>query len=97
MIDPIGRPIAMLPDIKVNSPRKNKGPSSMDCRERGSYERGVYPTQDTSRMETAKGRSRHQNNSKRLVRNSEGKNVSTKGKSFKESLAIELTEGRESP
>ena len=31
---------------------KYKGPSSMDCRERGSHAAGVYPTQDTSRMET---------------------------------------------
>ena len=29
------------------------GPFSMDCRERESHARGVYPTQDTSRMETA--------------------------------------------
>ena len=27
---------------------------SMDCRERGSHARGVYPTQDTSRMGTAR-------------------------------------------
>ena len=26
----------------------------MDCRERGSYERGAYPTQYTSRMETVR-------------------------------------------
>ena len=31
-----------------------RGTSSMDCRERGSNARGVYPTQYTSRMETAK-------------------------------------------
>ena len=33
---------------------KYKGPFSMDCRERGSYARGVYPTQDTSRMGTVR-------------------------------------------
>ena len=26
----------------------------MDCREQGSHARGVYPTQDTSRMGTAR-------------------------------------------
>ena len=26
----------------------------MDCREQGSYARGVYPTQDTSRMGTSR-------------------------------------------
>ena len=42
---------------EVNSvvPRpKYKGPFSMDCREQGSRARGVYPTQDTSRMGTAR-------------------------------------------
>ena len=29
---------------------KCKGPSSMDCKERGSHARGVHPKQDTSRM-----------------------------------------------
>ena len=29
-------------------------PFSMDCRERGSHARGVYTTQDTLRMGTAK-------------------------------------------
>ena len=33
--------------------RKYKGTSGMDCRERGSHARGLYPTQYTSRMETA--------------------------------------------
>ena len=31
---------------------KYKGPFSMDNRERGSYARGVYPTQDTSHKGT---------------------------------------------
>ena len=30
------------------------GPFSMDYRERGSHAQGVYPTQDTSHMGTAK-------------------------------------------
>ena len=33
---------------------KYKGPFSMDYRERGSHIRGVYPTQYTSRIETAR-------------------------------------------
>ena len=52
----------------------------MECREQGSHALGVYPKQDTSRMGTARGSSRHQNNSKRVVRNMEGRNVGTKGK-----------------
>ena len=31
-----------------------RGTSSIDCRERGSHVRGVYHTQYTSRMETAR-------------------------------------------
>ena len=43
------------PTTKHNPKRtKYKGPSSMDCRERESHARGVYPTQDTSRMGTAR-------------------------------------------
>ena len=37
----------------ITTRRKYKGTSNMDCRERGSYARGVYPTH-TSRMGTAK-------------------------------------------
>ena len=33
---------------------KYNGPFSIDCMERGSHARGVYPIQDTSRMGTAK-------------------------------------------
>ena len=33
---------------------KYKGPSSMGCRERRSHARGVYPTQYTSHMRTAR-------------------------------------------
>ena len=47
--------------LRVCSPRENvvkdrnrRGTSSMDCRVRGFHERGVYPTQYTSRMEIAR-------------------------------------------
>ena len=79
----------------------------MNCRERGSHARGVYPTQDTSRMRIArvkqKVRSGLQNNCKRVVRNMEENNVVMKGKSPKQSLTsaddqnIELLEGHKSP
>ena len=51
--------------------RNTRGTSRMNYREWGSHAQGVYPTQYTSRMGTAKnegrGRSRHKNNSKRLI------------------------------
>ena len=47
------------------------------CSERRPHARDVYPTQDTSRMATARGRSRYTNQSKRAVRNMEEKNVGT--------------------
>ena len=50
----------------------DKEPSSTDYRERRFYARGVYLAQNTSRMETARGRSRHKNNSKGIVCNIEG-------------------------
>ena len=40
-------------DIAIDRP-KYKGPFSMACGERGSHARGVYHTQDTSRMGTAR-------------------------------------------
>ena len=46
----------------------------------------VYPTQDTLRMGTARGRSRHKSNSKRRGINMEERNVGTKGKSPKQDL-----------
>ena len=46
-----GRPITTLRPLS-HLALKCKGPSSMSCRDRGSYARGVYPTQDTSRMGT---------------------------------------------
>ena len=36
--------------------QKYAGSSSADCRDRGLHARGVYPTQDTSRMGTARAR-----------------------------------------
>ena len=38
----------------VAKDRTTRGTSSIDCRERGSQARGEYPTQYTSRMETAR-------------------------------------------
>ena len=38
----------------VAKDRNTRGTSSIDCRERGSYARSVYPTQYTSRMETSR-------------------------------------------
>ena len=78
----------------------------MDYRERGSQARGVYHTQDTSRMGTVRVKqqgSRHKNNSKRVVINLEERDVDTKGKSPKQSLTsaevlnIEISEEHESP
>ena len=81
---------------------KYKGPFSMDYRERGSHARGVYHTQDTSLMttarvkedSTARGRSTHKNNGKRVVKYLEERNVGTKLKSSKQGLtsAEDLTD-----
>ena len=74
----------------------------MVYKERGSHARGVYPTQYTSGMGTARERKRHKNNV-RIVRNLEERCVGTKRKSPKQDLTsvkdltIELSEGRESP
>ena len=38
----------------VAKDRSTRGTSSMDCRERGSHVRGLYPTQLLSSMETAR-------------------------------------------
>ena len=38
----------------ITTRRKYKGTSSIDCRDRGSYARGVYPTQYTSRIGAAR-------------------------------------------
>ena len=37
----------------VAKDQNTRGTSGMDCRERGSHARGVYPSQHTSRMELA--------------------------------------------
>ena len=61
------------PNIKANPPKYNPKFKDINYRERGSHAGCVYPTQNTSRMETARetrGR-RYQNNSKR-VRNLKG-------------------------
>ena len=68
----------------------------MDHRERVPHARGVYSTQDTSRMVTEKvkqeKKNRRYNYSKRVVRNMEGRNVGTKRKVSKQRLKIvELT------
>ena len=62
----------------------------MDYRERGSHARGVYHTQDTPRMGTARVKQEEkkdtENNSKRVVRNLEERNVGKKEKSPKQGL-----------
>ena len=57
----------------------------MDYRERGSHARGVYPSQDTSRMGTARVRQEQETDTTiaRVVRNLEERNEGTKGKSPK--------------
>ena len=66
-----------------------------------SHARGVYPTQDSKGE--ARERSRHKNNSKRVVKNMDERKVVTKGKSLKQDLTsaadltIELPEGLDSP
>ena len=39
----------------------------MDCRERRSHARGVYPTHDTPRMETAKVKQEEEANTRIIV------------------------------
>ena len=60
----------------------------MDYRKRGSHARGEYPTgylaHENSKEEADK------NNSKRVVRNMEDRNVGTKGESPKQGLTVEL-------
>ena len=81
-----GRSIATLRSLK-HFASKYKSPSCMDYRVQGSHARGVYRTQGSSRIGTARviqeaeadTRMIDQNNSKRLVQNQEGRNVGTKG------------------
>ena len=80
----------------------------MDYRERESRAWSVYPTQDTSRIyRNSKGEARRRsgdkNNSKRVVRNLEERNVGTKRRSRKQNLTsakdltIKLTDGCDYP
>ena len=64
----------------------------MGCREPRSHERGVYPTQDTSRMGTARVNQDEEVDNriivyKRVEINPEENSVVTKGKSPKQCLA----------
>ena len=47
----------------------------MDFRERGSHARGIYPTQDTSRMASTKVKQEEEADTRVIVRNIEGRNV----------------------
>ena len=58
----------------------------MNYKERGSYARGVYPTQYTSRMGTARVKQEEDQSNIRGVRNLEEKKVGTKRKSLKQGL-----------
>ena len=76
----------------------------MNYRERGSHARGVYSTQYTLRMRSARVKQEEEadKNNVRVVRNLEETNVGTKGENPKpgltsaKDLIIELFEGRES-
>ena len=76
----------------------------MDYRERGSHARGVYLTQYTLRMGTARVKQEQETDtiiiySNRVVWNMERRNIDTKGKSPKQGLTsakdlhMELPEG----
>ena len=61
----------------------------MNYRERGSHARGVYPIQYTSSMRTVRvelKEERHNNNSKRVGRNLDKRNLGMKGRSPKQGL-----------
>ena len=47
---------------------KYVGPFSRDCRDRGSHARGVYPTQDTSRMGTARAKEEEETDSRIIIK-----------------------------
>ena len=71
-------------------------PSRMDCRERGSHARGVYPTQETSRIGRANVKHEKDTETRiiaRDLRNMEERNVGTKRKYPEQGLAIMLKEG----
>ena len=73
----------------------------MNCRKRKFHARGVYPTQYTSRMETARVEEdvgADTNNSKGVVWNMEGRNVGAiGGESPKQSLISAKDPPNESP
>ena len=52
----------------VAKDQNTRGTSSIDCRERRSHVRGVYPTQYTSRMETARVKEEVGANTKIIVK-----------------------------
>ena len=53
----------------------------MNYRDQGSHARGVYPSQDTSRMGTARGKQEEEADTRIIVKRSKkyGRNVGTKG------------------
>ena len=46
---------------------KHESPFNMDYRERSSHARGVYPTQDTSRMATARVKQEGKEDDRRII------------------------------
>ena len=58
----------------------------MDYRDRGSHARGVYPTQDTSCMGTARVKHEEETDTRIIVRNMEETNVGTMRKSPEQGL-----------
>ena len=86
---------------------KYKGPSSMDCRERGSHARGVYTAHDTLRMKKAWVKQEEKADARIIVKEQQKiRNKGTwagRGKVPKqdptnaEDLSLELPEGREIP
>ena len=63
---------------------KYKGTSSMDCRERGSHARCLYPTQYTSRMGTSRVMQEEEADTRiivtRVESNLEGRNMGAIGR-----------------
>ena len=80
--------------------RNRRDPFYIDYRERGFHAQGVYPTQDISRMRTA--RAKQEANARIVKKYMEESNVGTKRKSpeLGQTRAIDLTkmilEGRDS-
>ena len=80
VIDPIGRLMAMLPGMKANSPRNTRDiqyglqRTGMTCTR--SLSHTGYLAHGNSKGE-ARGRNRHKNHRKRVVRNLKERNVDT--------------------